>query len=439
MKTITHTLKNGLRVLLIDTQSFPTVTALVMIGAGSRYERKDNNGIAHFFEHMAFKGSKKYKNSFEISSAIEGIGGLFNAFTSKDHTGYWIKATTEHTNTLLDVLSDMILHPLLEAGEIEREKGVIVEEINMYEDMPARKVGDIFEEVIYKGSPLGMDIAGTKETVTSFNRKTFTDYISELYHPNNAVVVLAGGFNASLDFSATPRNDMLRLIEEKFGKWENRTSSSFKKYTEKQIKSILHIHHKKTEQVHLCIGFKTFSFTDERKYALQVLAAVLGGGMSSRLFMEVREKRGLCYYISTGRELYADAGSIVTQAGIRNDKEKIQEAINVILEEHMKVVKGDITDDEVEKAKELLKGRYLLSLEDSMNIATMFGSKYILEGEIVDTKKILEKLEKITKKDIVAVAKDIFREERLTCAIIGPLEKGDVILPKISDFYLSSR
>jgi len=425
MKTITHTLKNGLRVLLIDTESFPTVTALVMIGAGSRYERKDNNGIAHFFEHMAFKGSKKYKNSFEISSAIEGIGGLFNAFTSKDHTGYWIKATTEHTSTLLDVLSDMILHPLLEVDEIEREKGVIVEEINMYEDMPARKVGDIFEEVLYKGSPLGMDIAGTKETVTSFNRKTFTDYISELYHPNNAVVVLAGGFGEGM------RNDILKIIEERFGKWENKTSSSFEKYTEKQTKPILHIHHKKTEQVHLCIGFKTFSFTDERKYALQVLATVLGGGMSSRLFMEVREKRGLCYYISTGRELYADTGSIVTQAGIRNDKEKIQEAINVILEEHMKMVKGDITDVEIEKAKELLKGRYLLSLEDSMNIATMFGSKYILEGEIVDTKKILEKLKKITKKDIIAAAKDIFREERLTCAIIGPLQKEDVVLPKL--------
>ncbi|MCX6731283.1 MAG: insulinase family protein, partial [Candidatus Roizmanbacteria bacterium] len=153
-----------------------------------------------------------------------------------------------------------------------------------------------------------------------------------------------------------------------------------------------HIQHKKTEQVHMCIGFKSFSFTDERKYSLQVLAAVLGGGMSSRLFMEVREKRGLCYYISTGRELYADTGSLVTQAGIRNDKQKIQEAINVILEEHMKIVKGTVSDEEVEKAKELLKGRYLLSLEDSMNIATMFGSKYILEGELVDTQKVLEKL-----------------------------------------------
>jgi len=422
MKTITHTLKNGLKVILIDTESFPTVTALVMVGAGSRYERKDNNGIAHFFEHMAFKGSKKYKTSFEISSAIEGIGGLFNAFTSKDHTGYWIKATNEHTNTLLDVLSDMILHPLLEADEIEREKGVIVEEINMYEDMPSRKVGDIFEEILYKGSPLGYDIAGTKETVTAFDRKTFTDYITELYHPNNATVVIAGGLQGK---------DYLPEIERKFGKWKNKKPLTAPGYNNTQTKPNLHIHYKKTEQVHVCIGFKTFSFTDERKYALQVLAAVLGGGMSSRLFMQVRERRGLCYYISTGRELYKDTGSIVTQAGIRNDKKKIQEAIDVILEEHMKIVKGEVTDEEVEKAKELLKGRYLLSLEDSMNIATMFGAKYILEGEIADTKKVLENLKKITKKDIIAVAKDIFQEEGLTCAIIGPLQAGDITIPTL--------
>jgi len=425
MKTITHTLKNGLHVLIIDTESFPTVTALVMVGAGSRYEQKDNNGIAHFFEHMAFKGSQKYKNSYEISSAIEGIGGVFNAFTSKDHTGYWIKATTEHTDTLLDVLSDMILHPTLDADEIEREKGVIVEEINMYEDMPARKVGDIFEEVLYKGSPLGYDIAGTKETVTSFTRKTFTDYIAELYHPNNAVIVLAGGF------SSKGKKDILTSIEKKFGGWKNKKAAGFEAYTQKQTKPILHIHHKKTEQVHLCIGFKTFSFTDERKYALQVLAAVLGGGMSSRLFMQVRERRGLCYYISTGRELYADTGSFVTQAGIRNDKKKIQEAINVILEEHMKITKGEIIDEEVSKAKELLKGRFLLNLEDSMNIATMFGSKYILEGEVADTEKTIEKLMKISTKDVIKVAREVFVSSALTCALIGPLKKGDIVLPKI--------
>ncbi len=417
-----QTLSNGLHVLLVDTHSFSTLTVLVMVGAGSRYENQNNNGIAHFFEHMAFKGSEKYKTSFEISSAIEGIGGLFNAFTSKDHTGYWIKATTQHSSILLDVLSDMVLHPLLDAGEIEREKGVIVEEINMYEDMPARKVGDIFEEVMYRGSPLGYDIAGTKKTVNTFNRKTFTDYIEELYHPGNATVVLAGGLQGK---------DYLSEIEKKFGAWKNKKISSFEHYKETQKESQLYIKNKQTEQVHLCVGFRAFSFKDERKYALQVLASVLGGGMSSRLFMQVRERRGLCYYISTGRELYADTGSIVTQAGIRNDKQKIQEAINVILEEHMNIAKGNVLDGEITKAKELLKGRYLLSLEDSMNVATMFGSKYILEQKIVKPEEIIQKIEKVTKKEIVTVAQQIFVSSGLNCAVIGPLKKNDIILPTV--------
>ncbi len=421
MKTTVHTLKNGLKVLLVDTESFPTVSALVMIGAGSRYERKDNNGIAHFFEHMAFKGSKKFKNTFEISSAIEGIGGVFNAFTSKDHTGYWVKATNEHTNTLLDVLSDMILDPLLKTEEINREKGVIIEEINMYEDMPSRKVGDIFEEVIYAGTPLSYDIAGTKETVSSFDRKTFTDYIAELYRPSNAIVVLAGGLQGK---------DYLPAIEEKFGAWKDKETLSYEKYQGTQSGSILHIHHKKTEQVHLCIGFRAFSYSDDRKYPLQVLSAVLGGGMSSRLFMQVRERRGLCYYISTGRELYGDTGSIVTQAGIQNDIKKIQEAVNVILEEHMKVAGGDITDEEIHKAKELLKGRYLLGMEDSMNVATMYGTKYILEREILDPSKTLARLKKVTKEEIIAVAKELFVLNGLVCTVIGPLKKNDIELPK---------
>jgi len=424
MKTTAHILSNGLQVILIDTESFPTVSALVMVGAGSRYERKDNNGIAHFFEHMAFKGSEKYKTSFEISSAIEGIGGVFNAFTSKDHTGYWIKATSEHTNTLLDVLSDMILHPRLDTEEINHEKGVIVEEINMYEDMPARKIGDIFEELLYAGSPLGMDIAGSKETVTSFNRKTFTDYIEELYHPNNAVVVLAGGLDKQVDYIAE--------IEKRFGGWKNKQTPAPIVNENVQKKAQLYVRTKKTEQVHICIGFRAFSLYDKRKYALQLVAAVLGGGMSSRLFMQVREKRGLCYYISTGRELYKDVGYMSTQAGIANDKKKIQEAINVIVDEHIKIAAGDITDVELKKAKELIKGRYLIGLEDSIHIASTAGTKYILENGMFDPAKTIKELEKVTKEEVVQVAKDIFVDQGLNCAIIGPLSERDIVLPALS-------
>jgi len=418
MQTTSRTLSNGLRVILVDTQSFPTLTALVMVGAGSRYETVQNNGIAHFFEHMAFKGSKQFPNSYAISSAIEGIGGVFNAFTSKDHTGYWIKATNDHTTKLLDVLSDMLLQSLLDPEEIEREKGVIVEEINMYEDMPARKVGDIFEEVVYKGNPLGYDIAGTKDTVTSFNQETFTSYMDLLYAPSNATVVLAGGLQGK-------QEEYISYLEKKFGSWKDKVTPQPIPFQHAQTKPEFFAKNKKTEQVHISIGYRAFSFSDKRKYALQLLAAILGGGMSSRLFMQVRERRGLCYYISTGRELYSDSGTIVTQAGIRNDKVKIQEAIHVIIDEHMKIAAGAITEKDVTDAKELVKGRFTLSLEDSMNIATLFGTKYVLEKEVADPTKVIQKIMEVQKDDIVTLAKELFISRNVNGALIGPFTSAD--------------
>lgn len=418
MQTTSRTLSNGLRVILVDTKSFPTLTALVMVGAGSRYENEKNNGIAHFFEHMAFKGSKQFPNSYAISSAIEGIGGVFNAFTSKDHTGYWIKATNDHTTKLLDVLSDMLLQSLLDPEEIEREKGVIVEEINMYEDMPARKVGDIFEEVVYKGNPLGYDIAGTKETVTSFHRETFTSYMDALYAPSNATVVLAGGLQGK-------QEEYITYLENKFGSWKDKVTPKPIPFQHAQTKPEFYAKNKQTEQVHISIGYRAFSFSDKRKYALQLLAAILGGGMSSRLFMQVRERRGLCYYISTGRELYSDSGTIVTQAGIRNDKVKIQEAIHVIIDEHMKIAAGAITEKDLTDAKELVKGRFTLSLEDSMNIATLFGTKYVLEKEVADPTKVIQKIMEVQKDDIVTLAKELFISRNVNGALIGPFTSAD--------------
>ncbi len=221
-----YILKNGLRVILIDTQAFPTITTLLLVGAGSRYENAKNNGIAHFFEHMALKASKKYPNSFIVASTIEGLGGVFNAFTSKDHTGYWIKATTEHFKTMLDVLSDTILEPLLHEEEINREKGVIVQEINMYEDRPQEKVTELFETLLYNGNPLGLDVVGKKETVSQFSRQTFVDYMRQLYQPKNAVLIVAGGLSQSAN-GKTSIQSYLKIIEEKFGKWAGGEKACF--------------------------------------------------------------------------------------------------------------------------------------------------------------------------------------------------------------------
>src|SRR3989344_5054276 len=284
MQEYIRTLKNGLTVILIDTEAFPSLTTLLLVGAGSRYENTKNNGIAHFFEHMAFKGSKRFPDSFTIASTIEGAGGVFNAFTSKDHTGYWIKSTVTHFSTVVDVLSDMIIHPILAEEEIEREKGVITEEINMYEDMPQRKVGEVFESLLYPKHPLGFDIAGTKKTVQSFNRLTFTDYINSFYHPNNAVLVVAGGLSDSSgkaqqrkffdgkpqtakNLSSSPFIEYIEVIQEKFSNWKQCEKSSFVKIKETQTKPQMLIKYKKTEQAHFSLGFRAFSFNDDRKYA----------------------------------------------------------------------------------------------------------------------------------------------------------------------------
>ena len=418
MKPELHTLENGLQVIFIDIKAFPTITSVLLVGAGSRYETQANNGIAHFFEHMAFKGSKKYPDSFVISSTIEGLGGVFNAFTSKDHTGYWIKSLSEHFSTTVDVLSDMIQHSLLLPEEIEREKGVITEEINMYYDMPQRKVGEMLESLLYKDNPLGFEIAGPKETINKFDKNTFVNYMKQLYHPNNAVLVVAGGLQN--------KDKYLEQIKNKLGDWKKGEKSTFVKIGESQTKPQTLIKYKKTEQAHFCVGFRAFSFNDSRKYALNVLSAILGGGMSSRLFIQVRERRGLCYYISTGNELYADCGNIVTQAGVTNNLGKINEAIKVILEEHKKVSQGEISKNELKRAKELIKGRFLLSLEDSSVVANYFGTKKLLQNSLEKPKEVIEKIEKVTVEEIKILASQLFVSSNLNLALIGPYEEKNI-------------
>jgi predicted Zn-dependent peptidase len=430
------TLKNGLQVVLVDTKSFPTLTTLLLVGAGSRYENEKNNGIAHFFEHMAFKGSKKYPDSFIISSTVEGMGGIFNAFTSKDHTGYWIKGTSDKFETMIDVIADMVQNSLLVSEEIEREKGVIKEEINMYEDTPQRKVGEIFENLLYPDHPLGFDIAGTKETIDNISRQTFINYINSFYHPNNAVLIIAGGLSQkskvkSPSFAKASEGKQnynsnvksyLEIIEDKFSNWKSNNKLSFVKIRESQIKPQILIKYKKTEQAHFILGFRSFSFYDRRKYIQQVLSVILGGGMSSRLFIQVREKKGLCYYISSGVESYHDCGSFITQAGVTNDLDKIKLAVKTILEEHKKIIDGGVTDKELIRAKELIKGRVMLSLEDSINVANLIGTKKLLQDKIETPEEIINKIQAVTIDEITKLAKEIFINKNLNLSLIGPFE-----------------
>ncbi len=413
------TLDNGLKVVFIDTKTFPTLTTLLLVSAGSRFENEKNNGIAHFLEHMFYKGSKKYPNPHIISSTIEGFGGHWNAFTAKDYTGYYVKAANYHFDKVVDLLSDILLHPLLQEEEIAKEKGVIVEEINMYEDMPQNKVSELFENLMYENNPLGRDIVGTKKTVRSFKRSDFSDYLGRYYAPKNAVLVVAGGFEKGKDYK--------KIIEASFGHWTGEAKAlDSLEVNETQTGPRQLIFHKATEQAHFCFGFRTFSFFDKRKYALSVLSTILGGGASSKLFSEVREKRGLCYYISTGRQHYHDVGNLVTQAGVPKEIGKIKEAVAATWAEHKKMAGGQISNDELVRAKEMIKGRFLLSMEDSFNVAHHYGKKKLLENTSEEPGEIMARIEKVTRDEIVALALEIFQPERINLSLIGPVDEKDI-------------
>src|SRR3989344_5002772 len=276
-------LPNGLTSITVPMPSFESATIMVMVGAGSRYETKRNNGISNFLEHMAFKGTKKRPTALDISSLIDGIGGEFNAFTSKEVTGYYVKSAKDELPTTADLLSDMLQNSKLEEGEIDKEKGVIIEEINLYEDQPHRNLPDVYERLVFVDAPLGWDTAGRKEVIRKINRSDFVDYLESLYSPDNMTVVIAGGINEDKAFD---------LIREKFG--EMKKFRTIKPLPSKvgQKKPQVFVKTKKTEQAHIALGVRTLSLKSPKKYPLAILSAILGGGMSSRLFQEVREKRG---------------------------------------------------------------------------------------------------------------------------------------------------
>jgi predicted Zn-dependent peptidase len=420
-------LKNGLRVLTIPMPSFESATVMVMVGAGSRYETRLNNGISHFLEHMAFKGTAKRPTAMDITSLIDGMGGEFNASTGKEVTAYYIKSAADKVEISLDVLSDMLQNSKLDSAEIEKEKGVIVGEIDMNEDNPMRDIGDVYERLIYGDTPLGWNIAGGKDVVRKTTREDFLKYMKSLYSPHNMTIVFAGGIE---------NEKAVELAEKYLGGMTRFDTLRFNKYEEKQDKPRLFLKTKKTEQTHIAIGFKTVKNDHPDKYPLEVLAAILGGGMSSRLFHEVREKRGLGYYVSTGADSYQDAGSIVTVAGI--DPKRIKEGITVILEEHKKIsnskfstsakasLDGLISKPELKKAKEYLKGHMVLGLENSRSVAYYYASQELLEKKIDNPDELMKKIDAVTIEQIETVANKYFVEKGLSMAIIGNFEDRQI-------------
>ena len=409
-----HTLDNGLRVLLAPMPQATSVTCMIMLAAGSRYETRETNGIAHFAEHMFFKGTERRPTARDIGTEVDGIGGEFNAFTGKEYTGYYVKCAAEFRNTALDVLVDMLRNSKFADEEIEREKGVIVEEMNMYYDTPRDFIGGVYEELLYGDQPLGWDIIGRKETVRGAKRDTFLGYTGRWYKPERMVVGLGGNVGG----------DAVAKVEELLGDLEAAdTGEPPPAELQNGDGPRLKIHHKQSDQAHLCLGVPSYPLKHPDRYSLQLLATVLGTGMSSRLFTEVRERRGLAYYVFATNYSYTDAGSLYSQAGV--DINRAGEAVETIVRELRRIVDEPVESKELEKSRNLAKGRFLLQLESPQGMI-MFGlRREVLEGETIDPQELLEGLDAVTAEDIQRVAQDVIGGNGLNLALIGPFEDAE--------------
>jgi predicted Zn-dependent peptidase len=411
-----HVLDNGLRILTANLPHAQSVTCMVMLAAGSRYETPDTNGIAHFSEHMFFKGTERRPNARAIAGEIDSIGGEFNAFTSKESTAYFVKCAAEHRDVALDVLVDMLRNSRFDSDEIDREKGVIVEEMNMYFDTPRDYIGGVYDELLYGDQPLGWDIIGKKETVRSATRETFLSYLGNWYHPGRMVVGIAGRIG----------DDAVERVSALLGDLPAAPTGEpapAQPYVNGRVK----VFTKASDQAHVIVGVPSYPLDHPDRYALQMVATVLGGGMSSRLFTEVRERRGLAYYVFGVNHSYTDAGSLYSQAGV--DITRIDEALTTIATELKGMAAAPVPGDELEKARNFAKGRFVLQLENPQGLI-MFGlRKEVLERLAPDPEEVLAGISAVTAEDVQRVAQDIIRDDRLRLAVIGPFDDASRFEP----------
>ena len=404
------TLGNGIRVITADMPQVSSVACFVMLAAGSRYETPESKGIAHFAEHMFFKGTERRPTARTISTEIDAIGGEFNAFTSKELTGYYVKCGAETRDVALDVLVDMLLHSRFDPDEIAKEKGVILEEMNVYLDTPSRYVGSVYDRLLFDDQPLGWDILGTKETIEATTRDTFVTYLDAWYRPERIVVGVAGRIGDAL-------NDRLESL---LGGVDARPTGTPAPVALPANGSPVLLHTKQSEQAHLHLGVRGYELGHPDRYALQLLAVVLGGGMSSRLFTEVRERKGLAYYVHAANGSFTDAGTLYTGAGV--DVTRIDEAIRTIAGELRKVAAEAIPVDELEKARGYSKGRFVLRLESPQGLIQFGLRREILENEVVEPEDVLRELDAVTAEDVQRVAQDLLADRRMYLAVVGPFD-----------------
>lgn len=405
-------LDNGLRVITSAMPHSRSVCLAVLVGTGSCYESEQEAGISHFTEHLFFKGTQRRPTSREITQDIEGIGGIINGGTDKEITVYWCKVASPHFSIALDVLSDVLLNSRFDSKDMEKERQIVMEEINMSLDIPQQRVNMLIDELLWPEQPLGRPVAGYKETVSSLTRERLLDYVARRYVPNNTVLSIAGNIE---------HDQALAQIEPLFHKWPADKLVTDYETNDKQTEPRLRIEPEHIEQVHLCLAVHGYSRSHPKRFALDLLNTVLGGGMSSRLFMEIRERRGLAYDIHSYTEHFLNSGSFGIYAGV--DPQNTETAVAAILEELSKVKQG-IDTSELTRAKELSKGRLYLRFEDSQNVALWYGGQEILLEQILDIDDVISIVDAITVDELREVAQEILAGGGLNLAITGPVDKG---------------
>ncbi len=402
------TLQNGLRVVTEKLEGTKAVTVLVLVGAGSRYENRDKRGISHFLEHMFFKGGDRFKNTKEVSETIDSVGGEFNAFTGKEYAGYYVKVSCENAEIACDVLGDMLLNSKFSEEDIDKERGVILEEYNMYQDTPMYQIGWDFEGLVFGDQPLGWDQIGTKEFIRAVRRSDFVEYNKKLYVPDNVVVAVVGNISHS---------DAVDLVSKYFDGLKGKKTINFEPLKDLDGGKVS-LKEKKTEQAHIAIGFPSYAESHPDHWGIKLLAAILGGNMSSRMFLGVREAKGLSYYIHTSTDNYSDGGAIVTNAGI--DLNRVEEGISAIVAEYVKILKEKVPIQEINKAKSFVKGKMTLNLEDSEEYAHLLAKYELLRGGSKNPEEIMKMIDVVTSSDIKRIAENLFIEDKIKLAVIGP-------------------
>jgi len=411
MKYTKKVLNNGLRIITVPMKDNPTATVLVLVEAGSKYETKKINGLSHFLEHMCFKGTVKRPKAIDISKELDAIGSQYNAFTAQEYTGYYAKSDAKHFKQIFDIVSDIYLNSTFPEAEMQKEKGVIIEEINMYEDLPNRHVQDLMMELLYGDQPAGWNIAGDKKNILNMKRDDFVSYKNAHYLPEATTIVVAGSVKES---------DILKEVKKVFGNLKRGKKAGKLKVKETQSKPEALISFKETDQTHLVLGFRSFDLFNKKNAELAVLGGVLGGGMSSRLFQKLREEMGVGYYVRAYNDAYTDHGFFQISAGV--DNKRIYEVIGAVLEECKKLKNEKVSEEELNKVKECLIGNMKLSLESSDDIANFLGSQELLKKEIKNLEEKTKEIREVTAFQIQSLAKEIFKDKKLNLALIGPFK-----------------